>query len=390
MKKKYHFAAMTTCLFLVIFMVCPCHAETSFREQVGEYGFIDWLSQRVYAKGIGIFPQNKPNILQAEAMTRRAALVVAQRNLLGVIKGVHIDSQTLIENRLAQDDTIVARIEGIVQFCRVEDAQVLEDRAVEVIVSMPIFGKLGQVLVDLIEESAGRSGARTPQEVALRLRDLENRVQLLEEKISDLKKISVQKEDLIILFRQLNTAWQEYAAERAVISPAGYASNAETAAIRNALADQERHLASLSIHLEDLSQRLSAVETAIDKNSALQQPSGPSKDATPYTGLIVDARRTAFKPCLKPTLFINGRSVYPGDFLDIRKAVSEGYVRYYSDPQQAQQSERIGALPYVAEAIGIYDGDRSLSLAESAYPVLASVLERPDNFLARGRVVILF
>jgi hypothetical protein len=175
-----------------------------------------------------------------------------------------------------------------------------------------------------------------------------------------------------------------------VVSLAGYASDAETAAIRNALADQERHLASLSVHLEDLSQRISAVETAIDKDSALQQPSGPSKDATPYTGLIVDARRAAFKPCLKPTLFINGRAIYPGDFLDIRQAVSKGYVRYYSDPQQAQQSDRIGALPYVAEATGTYDGERGLSLAESAYPVLTTVLKRPNNFLAQGRVVILF
>ena len=389
MKKIHIFAAITICFILLIVVAYPCRAEAPIREQIGEYGFIDWLSQRVYAKGIGIFPENKTNIIQAKAMAQRAALVVAQRNLLGVINGVHIDSTTVVENRIAQDDTIIAKIKGIVQFCQVEDTRMLNSRTIEVIVSMPLSGRLGKVLVDVIEETAGRTGASPPQAVENRLRDLENRIQMLENRISDLKKVTVQKEDLILLFQHLSVAWQNYVADRAVISHAGYASDAETAAIRSSLNDQERQLASLSVHMDDLSRRLSTLETTIDKKLA-PQPVPPSKGSTPYTGLIVDARRTNFKPCLKPSLFVNGEMIYPGNFLDLHKAVKEGYVRYYSDPQQAQQSDRIGSLPYVVEATGTYDGDRGLSLGNSAYHVLKSVLQSPNSFLTQARVVIVF
>jgi len=60
-------------------------------EKIGDYGYIDWLNQKVYAKGLGIAPKNKRNSTQANALAYRAAVVVAQRNLLEVIKGVHID-----------------------------------------------------------------------------------------------------------------------------------------------------------------------------------------------------------------------------------------------------------------------------------------------------------
>jgi hypothetical protein len=389
MKKIYMFTTITLCLISLMIVHYPCMAETLDREQIGEYGFIDWLNLRVYAKGVGIFPENKTNMAQAQAMAQRAALVVAQRNLLGVIYGVHIDSKTVIENRIAQDDTIVSKIEGLVQFCQVEDTQMLSNRSIEVIVSMPILGKLGKVLVDAIEETAGRGDARPPQDVEFRLKNLENRMRMLEERISELKKVSVQKEDLVYLFQRLSAAWQDYAAGRAVISHAGYASDAETAAIRNSLDNQEKQLASLSIHMEDLARRLSAIEETFDKNKTIQ-PAQPSKATTPYTGLIVDARHTNFKPCLKPGLFINGEAIYPGAFLDTDRVVTEGYVRYYSDPQQAQQSARVGSLPYVVKAIGTYEGDRGLSLSDSGYPVLKTVLQNPDNFLAQARVVIIF
>ena len=388
MNKKYIFTAITICFILLIFAGHPCRAEAPVREQIGEYGFIDWLSQRVYAKGIGIFPKNKTNTIQAKAMAQRAALVVAQRNLLGVINGVHIDSKTVVENRIAQDDIIVAKIKGIVQYCQVEDTRMLNSRTVQVIVSMPLSGRLGKVLVDVIEETAGRTGP-PPQEVEGRLRNLENRIQMLEDRISDLKKVTVQKEDLILLFQHFSVAWQNYVADRAAISHAGYASDAETAAIRSSLNDQERRLASLSVHMNDLSRRLSALEATLDKKGT-PQPAQPSKESTPYTGLIVDARRTGFKPCLKPGLFVNGEMIYPGNFLDLHKAVKEGYVRYYSDPRQAQQSDRIGSLPYVVEATGTHGGDRGLSLDNNAYHVLESVVQSPNSFLAQARVVIVF
>jgi hypothetical protein len=389
MKKINTVVIATACFTLLTLLAHPCHAGSTSQEQVGEFGFIDWLTQKVYAKGVGFLPENKTNTIQAKTMARRAALVVAQRNLLGVINGVHIDSQTLVKNRIAADDTIVAKIKGIVQFCQVEETRMLDSRTIEVMVSMPLSGRLGKVLIDVIEETSDRSSGRSYQEVELRLMELENRVRTLEERISNLKKVSVQREDLIQLFQRLSAAWQDYIAQSGVVSQAGYASDAETAAIRESLNDQERRLASMSVHMEDLSRRLAVLETAIHRKGNVQ-PAKPSKETFPYTGLIVDARHTDFKPCLKPSIFINGEIIYPGDFLDLQQTVKGGYVRYYNEPQQAQQSDRVGSLPYVAEATGTQEGDRSLSLGSDTYPVLKAILQSPDNFLARARVVIVF
>ena len=169
----------------------------------------------------------------------------------------------------------------------------------------------------------------------------------------------------------------------------GYASDAETAALRESLIDQEKRLASLSVLLEDLSRRISTLEQNKAPSQATPLPPS-SASAAPYTGLIVDARGIGFKPCLKPSLFIDGEPIYPGDFLNTPQVIKEGYVRYYSDPMQAQQSDRVGSLPYVAKATATYQGDRSLTLSRDAVPVLKAVLQQPGNFLARARVVIVF
>ena len=82
MKKKYMPITATVCLTLLVFFAQPCHAESFSQEQVGEFGFIDWLTQKVYAKGVGFLPANKTSTVQAKAMARRAALVVAQRAII--------------------------------------------------------------------------------------------------------------------------------------------------------------------------------------------------------------------------------------------------------------------------------------------------------------------
>jgi len=376
-------------LLYFIFFCPPCPAGSLPMEQIGEYGYIDWLSQRVYAKGTGIFPQNATNQVQAKAMAQRAALVVAQRNLLGVIKGVHIDSKTIVENRIAQNDIVVAKIEGVVRFCKVENTRMIDDRSVEVFVSMPITGKLGEILVRFIEGAPERDGLPRPDDIEQRLQDVEKRLRLLEGQFAALKKVSVQKEEMIHLFKQLNIAWRaclDHSSYR--VARAGYASDAETAAIRNAMNDQEKRLASLAVLMNDLSSRLSALENRIAQPEPPAEPA-PETGAYPYTGLIVDARSTGFKPCLKPSLFANGEMIYPGDYLDLNATIKGGYVRYYADAKQAQQSDRVGNLPYRVAATGTHAGDRGLSISEDAHSLLKAVLQTPGNFLSQAAVVII-
>ena len=52
---------------------------------------------------------------QESFAAKRAAVVVAQRNLLEVIKGVRIDSQTTVRNGLVGNDVITSRVQGVIR-----------------------------------------------------------------------------------------------------------------------------------------------------------------------------------------------------------------------------------------------------------------------------------
>ena len=77
---------------------------------------------------------------------------MAQRNILEVIKGVHIDSTTVVENKIVTDEKVVSSIQGLVRFSTVDYSKQLTRDTVEVGVSMPLWGKLADILITSIEE----------------------------------------------------------------------------------------------------------------------------------------------------------------------------------------------------------------------------------------------
>jgi len=373
----------------ILLPVPSTSAQDAVYEKIGEFGYIDWLNQMVYAKGVGLPPQDKQNSTQARLLAVRAAQVVAQRNLLEVIKGVHIDSTTVVEKRVMTDERIVSQIKGAVQFCRLEDTRYLKDDAVEVIVSMPLVGRLGEILVETLEGRIDRTlAAPGGYAVEERLVRLENRVLLLEQQILRLQDVAAEQDRLLLMFKALIHAWQRQAEQRSVFTVAAYASETELAAMRNEFLEQEKRLAAYGVHLNDLTRRLAALE---QKLAAAPAPrTTEQKGSYPYTGLVVDARGIGFKPCLKPEIYSGAARLYPGDYLDLNRTIKMGYVRYYHDLRQAQQSDRVGSLPYVVEAVGTPRGDRSLLLPPENAAVLKTILKNPNNFLADGRVVVVF
>ena len=81
-------------------------------------GEIDWSGNTVRAIGTGVLDPDNPNIPQARLMAERAAVVVAQRNLLETVQGVRVDSETRVENFMTDYDVIYTRVEGIVRDAR--------------------------------------------------------------------------------------------------------------------------------------------------------------------------------------------------------------------------------------------------------------------------------
>ena len=110
-------------------------------------GGVDWQSGRVTAKGIGAPPANAVNMAQARAMAVRAATVVARRNLLEIIKGVQIDSQTTVKNYMVENDVVVNRVRGFLQNSQILDTAYMSDGSVEVTVGISLRGGFADVIL---------------------------------------------------------------------------------------------------------------------------------------------------------------------------------------------------------------------------------------------------
>jgi len=143
-------------LALIFWVVTPVHAAESAREPVGDFGAIDWVSYKLIASGIGVAPSNAPNHMQAKALAQRAAVVVAQRNLMEVIKGVHIDSTTVVEDFMVVNDTVASKVKGILTHAGVEGLRVLDDNAIEVTMSIPLQGELAETLLQMAPVSVSQ------------------------------------------------------------------------------------------------------------------------------------------------------------------------------------------------------------------------------------------
>src|SRR5512146_540450 len=130
-------------------------------------GLINWTSGEVYATGIGAPPAKAVNAAQARAMAERAAFVVALRNLLETVKGVRVDSETVIENFMVTSDVIRTRVDGIVKGARSVKTSYMSDGSVEIQVVMPLKGALMDALVP---ENFGRpADMPAPQKPAVSL-----------------------------------------------------------------------------------------------------------------------------------------------------------------------------------------------------------------------------
>lgn len=81
-------------------------------------GTVDWGGRVVRARGSGIADPAITVPAQARLMAERAAIVNAQRNLLEIVKGVRIDSDTKVENFMTKYDVVYSQVSGFVQGAR--------------------------------------------------------------------------------------------------------------------------------------------------------------------------------------------------------------------------------------------------------------------------------
>lgn len=87
-------------------------AATNSQEK--KHGQINWVDGYISAVGEGTATPSG-NKVKDQLRAMRAATVMAQRSLLETVKGLKIDSQTKVENKMVREDVINSRVEGTIQ-----------------------------------------------------------------------------------------------------------------------------------------------------------------------------------------------------------------------------------------------------------------------------------
>ena len=129
-------------------------------------GAVNWSEQYIEAKGQSVIDNQKfTNPAQAKLMAARGAVVVAQRNLLEIVQGVSVTSQTTVKDMVTQNDYIYTRLDGVVKNARQIGDAVEKDGFMEVTLRIPMYSKEGIAPV-LYENIPGKETKSTLTEMA--------------------------------------------------------------------------------------------------------------------------------------------------------------------------------------------------------------------------------
>jgi hypothetical protein len=140
-------AIISMVVFLLSFFTFTGEAGAQNYVETFENGKIDWTTGVVEAIGIGAPPAKPINMAQARAMAKRAAVIVARRNLLEIIKGVRIDSMTLVKDFVVQSDIIRSQVDGYLERSQIIDIAYMSDGSVEATVAMNMRGGFANLIL---------------------------------------------------------------------------------------------------------------------------------------------------------------------------------------------------------------------------------------------------
>jgi hypothetical protein len=132
-------------LGLFLLVCIPAAVSAQGYTQDMQNGAVDWANQLITSTGVGAPNVNLP-LPQQRAGALRAAKLDALRNLIETVKGINLNSETLVENSIVSNDQIRTRVEGAVKGFRVTDTKYMSSGDVEVTVEVPLSGIADAVL----------------------------------------------------------------------------------------------------------------------------------------------------------------------------------------------------------------------------------------------------
>jgi len=313
-------------------------------------GKINWTTSEIIATGIGAPSTMATNQAQARAMAERAAYVVALRNLLETVKGVRVDSETVVENFMVKSDVIKTRVDGIVQGARVVKKQYMSDGSVEMQVAMPMKGAF---LDALVPEKFGRPVfSQTPLKTTP-----------TPQKPTDLKPTPAPIQPAK---PQIPSSTPEKPAEpsKPLLPPV------LTPEKKPEPPKQPEPLKPAPI---------------LEGESTINFKGGAA------TGIVLDGRGLSLRPALLPRIYdAQGQEIYVGQIVTRTNAVEQGVAGYAKDVNAAANNFRVTDNPAIIKGLRAAGTARTDVVVSQADAQMLRQLSGKGDFLQNCRVIIVY
>jgi hypothetical protein len=354
---------MRKCLLVLVTLQCllmsaaMVHAQNAnpadALENVGQ-GTINWTSGVVYATGIGAPPPSAVNPAQARAMAVRAAQVVAYRNLLEIVKGVRVDSETVVENFMTKSDIIRTRVDGIVKGAMIMKTQYMSDGSVEVLVSMPMKGAL---LDAVVPESFG-SAVLPPMRPSPSIQPPSSQRPTPYPSVPEKRPEPPRVEP---------------------VKPAPAPQQPEKKPEPPKIVEPQQP------QPEKKPEPVQPAPVAVPDQSTTQFKGGKA------TGVVIDGRGLGLKPALLPKIVDpQGKEIYVGQVVARTNAVEQGVAGYAKDVTAAANNFRVTDNPAVIKGVRASGAARTdIMLSQSDSQMLRDLGKKGD-FLQYCRVIIVY
>jgi len=308
-------------------------------------GFINWTTGEIFATGIGAPPAQPGNAAQARAMAERAAYIVALRNLLETVKGVRVDSESVVENYVVTNDVIRTRVEGIIKGARIVNTKYMSDGSVEVQVGMLLKGAL---LDALVPEHFGKPVV--PKTMPKR---------------------------------------QPSSLQPALPEPARLAPAEPSPIVREPGKKPEPINPSMPPVVSEPEKR---PEPPLPKPAPIPD-SGPTTvfKGGVATGLVIDGKGLDLRPALMPKIIDpNGHEIYVGQVATRTNAVEQGVAGYAKDVNAAANNFRVTDNPAIIKGIRAFGKARTDIIVGEADAQTLRQLSSKGEFLQYCRVIIVY
>ena len=321
----------SACLILPLTLtVSPAQANLVQKAGNGKGG-VDWTAGVITVTGSGAAP-DRGGAAQRRLMANRAAVADGYRQLAEIVNGVHVDSETVVKDMVTESDVIRTKVSALIKGARPGTPRYLSDGAVEVDVTMSLYGQ------------AGLSAVTTP--VTALCGDDSETDSALPQGIGGLLQLVV-----------------------ASYLPQGLS--------------EVMHLAAAKPPAKkSLSRKQPPKKTVVP----------PAPVASHFTGVIINCQGLGAQPAMSPTIMdTSGGEIYlgrrdmPESFADF--VINEGIVSYVNTMQEATANERAGKNPLVLKASNVSGGFKADAVLSNALAQQLVGAEADAKVMSNAKVV---